>query len=53
MMYKDDKDWDRHFEDWKKLLATAKWDSESITKTQHEYRIKIFERLMRDYDDRK
>ena len=50
MMYKDTKEWKRHYDDWKKFLATAKWDSDNITKSQHEYRMKIFDRLMKDYE---
>lgn len=51
LMYKDTNEWKRHYSDWEKFLATAKWDSDNITKTQHEYRIRVFERLMKDYED--
>ena len=51
MMYKDSSDRKRHYSDWKKFLATAKWDKDNVTKAQHEYRVKIFERLMSDYED--
>ena len=51
VMYKDSSDWKRHYDDWAKFLATAKWDKDNVTKAQHEYRVKIFERLMSDYED--
>ena len=51
VMYKDSKEWKRHYSDWEKFLATAKWDQDGdITKSQHDYRIRIFERLMKDYE---
>ena len=50
VIYKDSSDWKRHYDDWAKFLATAKWDKDNVTKTQHEYRVKIFDRLMKDYE---
>ena len=49
--YDDEATWKRHYDDWEKFLATAKWnDQDEITHSQHEYRMKIFERLMKDYE---
>ena len=51
VMYKDTKEWKRHYDNWKKFLATAKWDEKGdVTEAQHEYRMKIFDRLMKDYE---
>ena len=39
VMYKDSSDWKRHYDDWAKFLATAKWDKDNVTKAQHEYKV--------------
>ena len=50
-MYKDTKEWKRHYDDWEKFLATAKWERKGdVTEAQHKYRVKIFDRLMKDYE---
>ena len=49
--YDDEATWKRHYDDWEKFLATAKWDEKGdVTEAQHKYRVKIFDRLMKDYE---
>ena len=50
-MYEDEKTWKQHYEDWKKILPKLTWDSNGyVLKVQHEYRVKMIEKLVSEYE---
>ena len=53
MMYNDDKTWKQHYDDWKKIIPTIKFNEKGdVTKTQFEYRTRLLERLVKEFESK-
>lgn len=50
MIYDDEKTWDSHKKDWDKLTKSIVFYPKDVTQAQHDYRMKIIYRLIKDYE---